>query len=262
LSVSRREQLYTLVGEGVLGLRGPLAQLPIDAGRWAYPQHGELPTVFAVPRAGGGFEWVPWEEAVGRGWCERAGRAEYVGDEGRRFVVLYCPAGRRAGWQLWKPRSRRPLRMAVCASEAESLERAERFLPRRQAGFWWPLEGGQVQGWDDRELGDHECCAGPERGHEHVLVVEFPDAAAAARPHIVLERDAWLESLTVARAVALSGCPDGGGCQPRCLHCSASLDEVEAAWEWLEAHPRQVRAFERAARRQGGDLAQEEAATW
>ncbi len=266
--MSRREELYTLVGEGVLGLRGPLAELPVDAGRWAYPQQPRRATVFAVPRAGGGFEWVPWEEAIGRGWSDHSGRCAYAGDEERRFVVLYYPAGRRAWWQVWRPREQRPLRMAVCASEEEALDRAERILPRRQAGFWWPLDGVQVQGWDDREIAEHvgcdeTCgCAGPGRGREYALVVEFADAAAAARPHVQLEREAWLEALTVERAVALSGCPDGKSCQPGCVHCSATHEEIEGAWEWLETHPRELRAFERSARRRGSDVAREEAATW
>jgi hypothetical protein len=272
----QRESLYTVVARGVpRGVPAPLAEAPIGPGHWAYPNRPGT-RVYAVPRAEGGYEWASWEEAVRRGWSGRSGRCEYEGPElERRLLVLYYPRGRRAWWELWRPRHSRPLRLGLCASEGQAEAQAERVVPRRQLGFGWELSGVKVRGWDDREYSYHEdcevgcgcSCAAPDR--DHVLIVEFPDRAAALRPDVRFEPEAWMEALTVERAVALSGCPDEGACSPLCLHCSASYEEIEAAWEWLESHRRQVRAFERRARRGAQAVAEraltpaaEEARTW
>ena len=260
--------LYTVVAAG--GFRGvpsPLAEAPIGPGHWAYANRPG-PALYAVPRPGDGYEWAPWEEACRRGWSGRSGRCEYWGPElARRFIVLYVPAGRRAWWQRWRPSRPRPVRLGRFGNEGEARLRAEQVLPRRQLGFWWPLAMGSVQGWDDRAIGYHgdcwvDCgCAAPQPGREHVLVLELPDEETARRPHVGLEREAWMEQLTIQLAVALSGCPEAGRCQPTCVHCSAPYEEVAAAWEWLRAHRRQVRAFERAARRRAL-RAQPEAPRW
>jgi hypothetical protein len=273
--VTQREPLYTVVARGVpRGVPAPLTEAPIGPGHWAYPNRPGAP-VYAVPRAGGGYEWASWEEAVLRGWSGRSGRREYAGPElERRFLVLYQRRGRRIWWELWRPRHSRPLRLGLWASEGEAQVQAGRVMARRQPCFWWEQSGIRVLGWDDQESGYHDACEAAcgwtgAAEHDHVLIVEFPDQEAALRPDVRFERQAWMAALTVERAVALSDCPDEGACHPLCLHCSASYEEIDAAWEWLEAHRRQVRAFERRARRRPRAEADrtlvpaaEEARTW
>ncbi len=43
--------------------------------------------------------------------------------------------------------------------------------------------------------------------------------------------------MTIGQAVALAWCPAESRCWPRCQHCTAAPEEIEAARAWLEEHP-------------------------
>jgi hypothetical protein len=169
-----------------------------------------------------------------------------------QFLVLYYPPPFRAWpffWQVVQPPPKRvDLFREAGAAEAE----AERWIARLQVGFLsegWP---GVLRawGWDGREIEAHGACYagcgcdGPAPMRDYVVVVEFESAAAARRPDVNLELDAWMADLDVARATAITTHCDGS-CDPRCAHCAATEDEVEAAWAWLSRHAREVRAWRR-----------------
>jgi len=173
-----------------------------------------------------------------------------------RFLVLYYPAPRRRWPGFWRQTWPPPTRLGLGRDQEEAEHLAARFLSRRQRGFRWPAAAGleAVWGWDDREIGWHgECdttcgCAGPGPDREFVLIAEFEDEAAARRPDVRLEREAWLTRLTVEQAVALTWCRSPAGCFPPCAHHAALVEEVDAAWQWRARHQREVRAHLRSRR--------------
>jgi hypothetical protein len=254
------QELFDVIVAGRLRVSGwPLEEIPLGPGYWLSSTRAAGPALYAVPRADGGYEWAPWEEAARRGWSERYGRREYQGAElPRRFLVLYFPPARRSWRTPWRRVQPAPLRLEACRNPGEAEWLAERLLPRRQLGFHWTAEPEllAVWGWDDREVGYHEecdaeCgCDDPLPGREFVLIAEFEREELALRPDVRLEREAWMARLDAERAMALTDdCV--GGCRPACGHCSASYEEIEAAWAWLSTHRREVRAWRRQRRRRG-----------
>jgi antirestriction protein len=56
-------------------------------------------------------------------------------------------------------------------------------------------------------------------------------------------KDQSLTTMTVDDAVTLSSCPKHGSCAPKCRHCAATAEEVEAARRWIAIHPGSVDAW-------------------
>jgi hypothetical protein len=231
----------------------PLADALIGPGYQASPWVGDGPTLYAVPGPDGRYEWAGWATASRCGWNERDGRRTYEG-EGleRRFLVLYYPAPVRAWPFFWRLVERQPRRLDVCRGRVEAEWLANQEIRRRQHGFHSAGWGGVVAvwGWDDRAIDEHaECwagcgCDGPERERDFVVIVEFETETAAMRPDVNLERAAWMAELDVERAHVITAYCDGR-CDPACAHCTATHEEIEAAWSWLSAHRREVRAWRR-----------------
>src|SRR2546429_7962495 len=258
------EQVFDLCVDGRPGRSGwPLAEIPIGPGHWLAPIPSG-PSLYAAPSVGGRYEWVPWEEAEQRGWSERHGRREYQGEEvPLRFLVLYFPPARRSWPAWWRRTEPAPIRLGLCRNPGEAEWLAGRLVVRDQLGFRWTAEPEllAVWGWDDRAVGYHEAdrdeecgCGGPLPGREFVLIAEFASEALALRPDVRLEREAWLARVDAERATALTAACEGG-CRPRCPHCTATWEEIDAAWEWLSTHRREIRAWRRQRRRRGGQLA-------
>lgn len=57
------------------------------------------------------------------------------------------------------------------------------------------------------------------------------------------DREGAESRITVDDAVALSACVWHGACAPKCRHCSATQEEIEAARRWLACHPGSVEAW-------------------
>jgi len=231
----------------------PLAEALIGPGYQATPWGGDGATLYAIPGRDGGYEWSNWAMASRCGWSDGDGLRTYEGEGPEcRFVVLYYPPLVR-GWPFfWRMLERRPRRQDVCRGRIEAEWRAGQEITRRQPGFHSAGWAGVVAvwGWDDRAIDEHaECwagcgCDGPERGRDFVLVVEFQSEAAAMRPDVNLERTAWLAGLDIERAQAITTHCDGT-CNPACAHCTATHEEIEAAWSWLSSNRREVRAWRR-----------------
>jgi hypothetical protein len=256
-------ELYrVVVGDREVARGVPLAEAPIGPGHEAVVCHGRGPSLYTVPEPDGGYAWVEWTVAAECGWSDRCGLREYLG-EGveRRFLVLYYPRPRRAWPALWRRAEEPPARLDVCRSRNEAEWTAGRWLTRRQVGFHTAGVAGLVAvwGWDDREIDGHEecwdgCgCDGPRRGRDYVLIAEFEDEAAAMQPDVRLEREAWMAGLDVERAMAVTAHCEGV-CSPACGHCSARDEEIDAAWEWLSRHQREVRAWRRERRRGAAEV--------
>jgi hypothetical protein len=253
------QELFSLhVGDRVRASDCLFEEIPIGPGHWLSRTRPAGPPLYAVPGDAGGYEWVSWEEAAERGWSDRHGAREYQGTElERRFLVLYFPAARRGWPAFWRQVAPPPMRLEVYRSQGEAERLAGRLVPRRQLGFHWTAEPNirAVWGWDDREIGYHEdcddeCgCTRPAPGREFVLIVEFAREDLAVRPDVRLERRAWMARLDAERATAITAHCDGQ-CRPECAHCSASDEEIDAAWSWLSTHRREGRAWRRRQRRQ------------
>jgi hypothetical protein len=236
------------VAEGV-----PLAEVPPAEGYEAVVWRGSAVSLYAVPRPGGGFEWLEWPVAVQHGWTDNHGQREYPSCQPEaRFLVLYYPPPFRAWPFFWHVMQPRPKRVELCRGAGEAEAEADRWIRRRQMGF---QSGGwrgvlRAWGWDDREIEGHgECsegcgCDGPAWMRDYVVIAEFESEALARLPDVNLELEAWMAGLDVGRAVAITAHCDGV-CEPPCAHCSATDDEIEAAWDWLSRHPREVRAWRR-----------------
>jgi hypothetical protein len=103
-------------------------------------------------------------------------------------------------------------------------------------------------GWDDREIPSHrKCyqgcgCDSPAPMRDYVLIAEFESEALARVPDATLEREAWMARLDAGRAIAITAHCEAD-CDPACAHCSATHDEIDAAWEWCSTHRREVRAW-------------------
>jgi hypothetical protein len=230
-----------IVGQCQVADAVPLAEAPIGPWYEALIWRGQGPSMFAVPRTSGGYEWVEWREAAKRGW-----------GEGGRFLVLYYPQPFRAWPLFWRVVQPRPRRVALARTEDQAEVAAERWIHRRQMGFhsdgWRGVR--RAWGWDDRELHGHEecwdgCgCDGPAARGDYVLIAEFESEDLARAPDVNLELEAWMARLDAGRAVAITARCDGT-CEPACAHCSATYEETMAAWEWLSRHGREVRAWRR-----------------
>jgi hypothetical protein len=237
----------------------PLDEISAGPGVRLRAERPTSPSLYAVPVKAGGYEWATWEEATRRGWSERYGPREYQGEElERRFLVLYYPEPARAWPFFWRQVEGRPLRLEVCRNRGEAEWLASRVIAKRQLGFRrveCTRDIVATWGWDDREIHYHaECdedcgCSGPLPGRPFVLIAEFEREAAAMRPDVRLEREAWRSALTVEQAMALTSPPCDGSCSPACARCAALYEERDAAWEWCSTHRRQVRAWRREQKR-------------
>jgi hypothetical protein len=247
-----------IVGQREVAEAVPLAEAPIGPWYEAVVWQGVGPTMYAVPRHGGGFEWVEWPAAARRGWVDDQGQAEHPEAAAeRRFLVLYYPPPFRAWPFFWRIVQPRPRRLGPYRAADRSEVEADRRIRRRQVGFqsagWRGVR--QAWGWDDREVPGHvECypgcdCDGPAPMRDYVLIAEFENAALAKLPDATLEREAWMARLDAGRAIAITAHCEGD-CDPACAHCSATHDEIDAAWEWCSTHRREVRAWRRERRQE------------
>src|SRR5262245_49525413 len=145
----------TMRGSSVLMPGRPLDEIPAEPGLWLRPWRHTAEHLFAVPDSAGGYEWAHWDVARQRGWTEVHGYREYQGEELElRFVVLYYPSRRRSLWALGRKVEPPPRRLALCRNEGEAEVAAERFMPRRQLGFFSPGTYGLLRtwGWTDRNV--------------------------------------------------------------------------------------------------------------
>jgi hypothetical protein len=153
----------------------------------------------------------------------------------RRFLVLYCQPTHRGWPRFWRRAPAPPRRVGLFSGSGRAEAEAERWIARPERGLQSVGWRGVVRawGWD-----------GPWR--DRVMVVEFESEAAALLPDEHLEPEAWMARLDVEHAQAITAQCDGG-CFPSCAHCAATESEIEAAWEWLSRHQREVRAWRRMA---------------